>query len=194
MKVMKQDSFLKSCCLCTVHSETCTCKYHVNKWTRIEVKERKRLFSLAFPKSANSKKKKSLPNSEKKTLESRGNDDIGEDEADQADHLDDDTSHFDLIEQQYLVCITSPQKWTETGSDSIVFADCNLEKDPVELRANNFIHCYRLKRCFGPFSERHHFAVLSSSANPSSPLSVTSPRNTKLESGNRLHGTCDVQL
>ena len=33
-------------------------------------------------------------------------------------------------------------------------------------------------------SERHHFAVLSSSANPSSPLSVTSPRNTKLESGN----------
>ena len=47
---------------------------------------------MAFPKSANSKKKKSLPNSEKKTLESRGNDDIGEDEADQADHLDDDTS------------------------------------------------------------------------------------------------------
>ncbi len=29
----------------------------------------------------------------------------------------------------------------------------NLEKDPVELRANNFIHCYRLKRCFSPLDE-----------------------------------------
>jgi hypothetical protein len=146
-----QDNFA-GCLLCEEHSQNCSCQYHSRKKARKD-KNMKKLLKKAF-------KERELAHDNTKLFSLPRHQYSNEDELEGEDGGMDDFSlqnTLSLEEQQYLDLLETPQRCTETGSECIVFPDFAQSTDTgrIVISSKSFIHCYHIKRQFGPQNQEY---------------------------------------